>query len=236
MYTILAQYYDRLVEDPIATKQWADYVSVHATGVDFLELACGSAAITIELANRGYQLTASDLSQDMLDYASSKPHPDTLTFIQKNMLDLDGLADYDSILLFCDSINYLSSLEEVDCLFEQVSRHLKAGGAFMFDMHTPARMDEFSDEFIEEGWIDDTAYQWTILSESPDRIYHHFAFYPKDGQLMEETHIQTVFALEALTRLLTKHHFSFIVNSDFDQPADETAEKYFITARKRDEQ
>jgi len=232
MYTILAHYYDRLVEDREATLKWADYVSSHAAGADFLELACGSASITIELANRGYQVTGSDLSQDMLDFANSKPHSDSLKFIQKNMLDLDGLAEYDSILLFCDSINYLSTLDEIDCLFDQVNRHLRSDGAFMFDMHTPARIEEFNDEFIEEGWIDDTAYQWTILSESTDRINHHFAFYPKNGQMLEETHIQTVFDLKEVTRLLTKHHFDFVVNSDFDGPADESAEKYFITARK----
>ena len=101
-------------------------------------------------------------------------------------------------------------------------------------MHTEGRLVEFQDPFIEEGWIDTTAYQWVIESEG-NLIIHHFHFYFEDKQEALETHIQHVFTLIDVMDILHEAGFVTEISSDFNEGIDPNAEKYFITATKEKE-
>jgi SAM-dependent methyltransferase len=233
-YSVLAEYYDRLVKDDEATLQWVQYTKQRVKGKNILELACGSGEITLALAEEGYMLDALDLSGEMILRARSKDKAEKVRFMQGDMLDLSAYGVYDAILCYCDSINYLKP-EQLDILFDEVRRHLTQDGVFLFDMHTPERLREFEEPFIEEGWIDSTAYQWAIESDDK-RIIHHFRFYFSDGHVVTETHVQHVFDLGDVAGRLAKIGFSVHTTSDFEEPADSEGEKYFICALKGDPQ
>lgn len=231
IYHDLAQYYDDLVKDEEATLRWADLseeVLCHP-GCSILELACGSAEISWELAKRGYRLLATDLSEDMLNKAKEKNSAETLRFKALDMTQFDLNEKFDAVLCYCDSINYLSSLDDLKSMFHSVRQHLNEKGVFIFDMHTPDRLEEFSEEFIEEGLIDTVPYQWTIMTYE-DQIHHHFAFW-KDGQMLQEFHVQHVFDLDDVLTLLHDEGFTTEVRVDFDQPQDSPGEKYFVIGR-----
>ena len=74
IYHDLADYYDDLVKDEEATMRWADLTEsvLGKQRKKILELACGSAEISLELSLRGYSVLATDLSQDMLNKAKAK--------------------------------------------------------------------------------------------------------------------------------------------------------------------
>jgi len=229
-YSVLADFYDKLVKDEEATKQWVAYTKQRVKGKNILELACGSGEITLALADEGYQLDALDLSAEMISRACIKDKTGKVRFRQGDMLDLSAYGTYDAILCYCDSINYLQP-DQLDILFGEVTRHLAENGVFLFDMHTPERLIEFEEPFIEEGWIDTTAYQWAIESDN-QRIIHHFRFYFADGPVISETHVQHVFDQDDVIRKLAGFSFGVRVTSDFEEPADHAAEKYFICAVK----
>jgi ubiquinone/menaquinone biosynthesis C-methylase UbiE len=229
-YSVLADFYDTLVKDVEATDQWVAYTKHRVHGNNILELACGSGEITLALANEGYRLDALDLSEAMIERAMRKDITGKVRFMQGDMLDLSGYGTYDAILCYCDSINYLLPTD-LDVLFNEVNRHLEKNGVFLFDMHTPDRLVEFTEPFIEEGWIDTTAYQWAIESDDR-RIIHHFRFYFADGTAITETHVQYVFDLQDVTKQLEKNGFSVTATSDFEEPTGNEGEKYFICAMK----
>ena len=75
-YQALAAVYDLLMED-IDYQQWADYIhslleEQHCPGKRLLDLGCGTGSITMLLAQKGYRITAVDLSADMLAQARRK--------------------------------------------------------------------------------------------------------------------------------------------------------------------
>ena len=75
-YTALARCYDRLTDD-VDYGKWADYVERHFRGAErpvrrVAELGCGTGSLTRLLARRGYEMTAVDLSPDMLAVADQK--------------------------------------------------------------------------------------------------------------------------------------------------------------------
>ncbi len=66
MYDVLASYYDALVEDAQARDAWIELIEANIRGRSILDAACGSGDIAIELARRGYAVTAFDCSEQML--------------------------------------------------------------------------------------------------------------------------------------------------------------------------
>ena len=98
-------------------------------------------------------------------------------------------------------------------------------------MHTPERLNEFAEEYIEEGMLGNTPYQWTILSDE-DRIYQHFAFWTPQG-LREEHHVQTVFDPLAVCRLMEEAGFDVEIMTDFTKPGIQPGEKLFYAGRKK---
>ena len=76
-YSALAPVYDRLNRD-VDYAAWADYLEeCFRTYMEkkpdlILDLACGTGAMTLELARRGYDMTGLDLSEEMLAEADAK--------------------------------------------------------------------------------------------------------------------------------------------------------------------
>ena len=146
-----------------------------------------------------------------------------------DMTSFDLDETFDAVLCYCDSINYLSDLDAVKSMFHSVRKHLNEKGVLIFDMHTPDRLEEFSEEFIEEGLIDDVPYQWTIMTHE-DQIHHNFAFW-KDGLMLQEFHVQRVFDLNDILSMLHAEGFKTEVLVDFDQDQNAPGEKYFVIGR-----
>ena len=72
IYNTLAHYYDALVKDEEASREWVSWIESELAPCDCLELACGSGEITEMLAKKGYTMTALDLSEEMVKQAKSK--------------------------------------------------------------------------------------------------------------------------------------------------------------------
>ena len=51
--------------------------------------------------------------------------------------------------IFCDSLNYLQTEQDVIRTFERVQQHLKQGGLFLFDVHSLYKMNAL---FIDQTY------------------------------------------------------------------------------------
>ena len=231
MYEALASFYDALVKDSAATQQWVDFVHVHSKGKKMLEVACGSGEITLALATDGYDVSALDLSSDMLTCAQEKDGSDRIIWKQGDMRDLSSWSLFDGILCFCDSLNYLLSKADVQAFFSQAYEHLNDFGVLLFDMHSQDRLSEFQEEYCEAGTVHGTPYEWTIQAEE-DRIYHNFAFYDKDAHITLEQHIQRVYEPQWIKDQLEKLGFRVSIYTDFNLEGIHSGEKYFYVALK----
>jgi len=227
-----ADYYDAMMEDSEATQAWADYVKAHITQGSILECACGSGKLAYQLACSAYHVTAMDLDPAMIDRAKKLGIHPNLEFTAGDMLNLDGFGTYDAILLFGDSLNYLADLSEVRRFLTEAFKHLKSSGVLLFDMHSSNRFEEFKNEYVEEGFLDDVPYQWSIMSEDPDKIHHHFAFYAQTQSPQTFTFTQTVFEFDMIKTILEEFTSCVEVRYDFTHLNLNDAEKVFFAARK----
>lgn len=231
IYHSLARFYDQLVKDEEATEKWVQFTQRYIKASQLLELACGSGEITVALSQAGYHVMASDLSLDMLEEAKGKDIGNKIEFFQADMTDFSLSSRFDGILCYCDSVNYLHDEAEFEKLLDCVLAHLKPAGVFLFDMHTPQRLKEFEEEYIEEGILDEVQYQWTIQSDE-NTIHHHFSFWLPNGQLLQESHRQIVFDPNWVLEQLEARGLKTECWTDFDQPGIKSGEKIFIAGRK----
>jgi len=211
LYDTLALYYDELLGDSESLDIWVEKVEKEINGRDILELACGSGELALKLGAKGYNVYATDISQQMIEVAKGKNKIDNVSFSE-----LDD-KKFDAILCFCDSFNYFNDLNEVESFIINAKKHLKDDGVLMFDTHHLERLNEFEDEYIEEGSLKDIFYQWTIKSDKlSSRLMEHFAFY-FENNTVTESHSQMVFDPKALAELManyldTKYDLEFVEN------------------------
>lgn len=233
IYKTLAHYYDALVHDDEATRAWVDWVEEFHPGKKFLELACGSGEITCLLA-QNHQVTAMDLSADMVAEAAKKDLNLEIEFRTGDMRNLENYGRYDAIGCFCDSFNYLLTDEDVRSFFKQVHDHLVPSGLFFFDTHSMDRLEEFASDYTEAGNFEDgTQIQWNIASED-DIIYQDFAFYFPDHTIQEH-HMQRVYDPTWLMETLDTWFDILSVRTDWDQEGIAEGEKYFFVCRRKED-
>ena len=137
-YGVFARYYDRLCKN-VDYEVRSDYISgfFNAEGISggkLLDLACGTGEFSKIFSSKGYDVTAMDLSEDMLTVAKSKAPQ--VNFIKGDITDFDFNQTFDACICCLDSINHLIKPEMWQRCFSSVSKSLKSGGMFVFDVNT----------------------------------------------------------------------------------------------------
>ena len=209
-YQILSKYYDELLQDEESFSLWSKYFDLKPYH-SVLELASGSALFTNYIKNLGKDIIASDISLDMKEVAKNNFDGEYLLL---DMRDFNLDKKFDLIICVVDSINYLED-NELDLCFISVYKHLNDGGRFIFDMHHINRLNEFEEEYIEEGYLNDIAYQWCIQSEKElNQINQRFTFYI-DDMMYQEYHSQNVFSEELIMTKMKSCGYNVYTINDF---------------------
>lgn len=127
-----------------------------------LDLGCGTGTMACLLADRGYQMTAVDGSQDMLTQAAAKadgldtPPP---FFLHQAMQRLRLAEMVDSVISTMDALNYLTRPKDVQETFRRVYRYLRPGGQFIFDVNSRYKLQRMDGEvYLDER--EDTYCVW----------------------------------------------------------------------------
>lgn len=256
-YGKFAYVYDELMQDMpyakwkrFALEAWEKY----GKPSDVVELGCGTGTLTVMLAEQGYRLTGIDLSEDMLAVARSKAdeHPPlqgllrsgSLRFVRQDMTEWETPEPVDSVLSFCDSLNYLTEPEQIEAAFRATYAGLKPGGTFLFDVHHPdtlRRYEEAQPFVLDE---ENVSYIWTCgLDEERVEIEHHLRIFlrrPGVGtnadvyDRFDEVHVERAYEPEWLRRALLDAGFSsaeFYADFEWKAP-DEECERLFCVAVK----
>jgi SAM-dependent methyltransferase len=116
------------------------------SGQRLLDVACGTGKSFIPMLERGWQVTASDISAAMVELARGKVG-DAAELSVADMRDLPSFGQFDLVWCLDDAINYLLSPEELGQALGGMRRNLGPGGLLMFDVNT---IDAYRTFFAEE--------------------------------------------------------------------------------------
>ena len=211
-YEKFAYAYDRMMRN-VNYLRWCDYIESLFKMYDckprnILDLACGTGALTILLAAKGYEMTGVDRAQGMLNIAREKAsdHNLQITFHHGDMLNFRLNQQFDAILCTYDSINYASNENELSGMFETVTEHLAQDGLFIFDVTTERNIvQHFHNKTFSENH-EDYSYIWKNNYHSHSKMCRTFlTFFICEGELFrryEEVHQQRIFEVQTVNELL----------------------------------
>lgn len=133
-----------------------------------LDLACGTGTIACLLAERGYQVIATDASEEMLTQAAMKAavlEENAPLFLLQSMPRLRLTEPVDAVVSTLDSLNYLTREKDIRETFCRVYRWLNPGGQFIFDVNTPYKLRRMDGQMYMDE-TEDTYCVWrTFFSE-----------------------------------------------------------------------
>lgn len=170
-YHALASSYDGLMVDGSYRKR-ADWLEklFKKSGIPVrtvLDLACGTGTIACLLAERGYQVTATDGSLEMLTQAAEKAAALEAPplFLHQSMPRLRLLEQVDAVVSTMDSLNYLTREADIRETFRRVYRWLRPGGQFIFDVNSTYKLQRMDGQMYMDETEDSFCVWRTFFSE-----------------------------------------------------------------------
>lgn len=104
-------------------------------GDRLLDVGCGTGLSFLPMLDRGWKVTACDISPAMIEIARSKVGGDA-SLLVADMRDLPALGHFDLAWAVNDAANYLMTRAELRQALASMKRNLGARGFLMFDLNT----------------------------------------------------------------------------------------------------
>lgn len=245
-YSALAGVYNRLTRN-VDYSAFADYIEkcferyLAEKPQLVLDLGCGTGAVTIQLAKRGYDMTGLDISPDMLSrayVAAAEEEVEGILFLEGDMCDFELYGTMGAVVCCLDGINHLTEEEDVRECFSLVHNYLDPDGLFVFDVNTPYKFKNIyadNDYVLEE---DGAVCAWrNRLSEDGMQCDFHLTVFEKGrtGLYRRRDGVQSerCYTEEMLRGMLEEAGFEVLgvfAELTFDEPA-ETTERWHVVAR-----
>lgn len=137
-----SSYYDLLYKDKDYSSE-AEYIhnliqKYHPGARSVLNLGCGTGRHDILLAEKGYDVTGVDLSEEMLCVANSrlsdsKSKSLNVKFYQGDARNIKLAVKFDAVISLFHVINYQTTNNDLLSAFSTAKRHLNRNGVFIFD-------------------------------------------------------------------------------------------------------
>ena len=244
-YADFALFYDRLTDNidyEALAEMYAGLLCRYgAKGGGLLDLACGTGSLAVPLAERGFKVTAADISEDMLTVAAAKSSE--VKWLCCDMTELPFEGQFDAVVCALDSINHLPDLSAMQDTFDGIYRSLKAGGVFAADMNTPYKHREvlgnnaytFDYETLYCGWQNELD---EGDSDRPCRVDMFLDFFAEneDGSYTRYSDSLSEIAPqpEQIAEMLKKSGFAYIEVCEYPtgEKLTDTSEKFTVIAKK----
>ncbi|MCD2493429.1 class I SAM-dependent methyltransferase [Lacrimispora sp. NSJ-141] len=255
-YTSFAAVYDKFM-DNVPYEEWCAYL----TGLlrdygcrDCLlaDLGCGTGSLTELLSEAGYDMIGIDQSEEMLEIAMEKRAESgrDILYLLQDMREFELFGTVGGIVSICDSMNYITSYEELVEVFRLVNNYLDPGGIFIFDFNTWYKYQELlgdktiaenreNESFIWDNYFDEESgineYQLAIFVKADSAfgegrgegvsLYHKY----------EEIHYQKAYTLAEFQGALMEAGMEFVDAYDAftREPPGEESERVYVVARER---
>lgn len=204
-----------------------------------VDLACGTGSVALRLAQKGLQVTAVDLSEEMLSVAMDKcaGMDNPPYFVCQKLQSLRLPRGVDLAVCALDSLDYITDPQQCREAIFRVYKALNPGGCFIFDVNTPEKLRNMDGQvFLDENdhtycvWRGEFDPQTNILSYGMDLFQRRGDLWLRSF----EEHQEYAYSAQMLTGYLKEAGFTHIevfADRRFAPPAD-GEQRIYLKARK----
>ena len=242
-YLDLAYSYDRLTNDVDYGAVVEFYMQILAreglTPRTAVDLACGTGSVALLLAQKGLQVTAVDMSEDMLCMATQKAQEAQVpvTFACQRLEQLHLPKAVDLAVCALDSLDYITDPEACAEAIRRVYKALNPGGCFIFDVNTPEKLRAMDGQvFLDED--DDVFCVWRgEFDEATNICSYAMDLFQRQGGAWHrsfEEHNEYAYSAAQLTAYLKQAGFTAIevfADRRLEAPG-EGEQRIYLKARK----
>ena len=244
-YSAFARYYDELTANIDYVKRGEYFHSLikkfgKTDGKILLDLACGTGSISEVMAELGYDVIGVDNSDEMLGIAIEKKFDKGLNiqYLCQDMRKIDMFGTVDVTVCALDSINHLSSLNDVRKVFEGVAFFSEIGGLFIFDVNTLYKHRRILADNTFTYETNNVYCIWeNTLDAGTDEVRMHLEFFEREENGMysrsSDDFSEKAYSEEELEKLLEECGFKLLAkygDDTYEAPAD-TTQRIVYTAR-----
>lgn len=104
-------------------------------GKRMLDVACGTGKSFLPFLARGYDVTACDVSPEMVHRAREKTPADVRLEVH-DMRELPVLGEFDLVCCLDDAVNYLLDADDLEGAFRAMAGNMPAHGVLVFDVNS----------------------------------------------------------------------------------------------------
>jgi SAM-dependent methyltransferase len=221
----------------IAAKEVEEILSMVKVraGAPVMDLCCGIGRHSLELARRGYRVTAVDRTRSYINQARKQAAKERLRieFVQEDMRRFRRPEGFDCIINLYTSFGYFENQRDDQRVLANVNRSLRKGGMFVLEMMSKEILARI---FRERDWEEHDGV--ILLAERKvcdnwSRINNRWiVIAKKDRYEFEFTH--RIYSAVELCGLFKSAGFRSVkVSGDFSgSPYDHKAQRLVITGRK----
>jgi SAM-dependent methyltransferase len=228
-----SRYYNLLYKDKNYTGE-TDYVhhlikKYQPNAKNILDLGCGTGRHDILLAQRGYEITGVDMSEEMLAVANSQllsinPKPSYINFIRDDIRAVRLSTTFDVVISLFHVMSYQTTNNDLTAAFATARAHLKEKGIFIFDCwYGPAVLTDrpaVRVKRLEDEEVHVTRIAEPVMHPNQNLVdvnYHVFVKEKASGKVEElkETHRMRYLFLPEIDLLLRKTGMEIIESSEW---------------------
>lgn len=180
-----------------------------------VDLACGTGSVALRLAQMGLQVTAVDMSEEMLCVAAQKAEgmDNPPVFVCQKLQQLYLLRGVDLAVCALDSMDYITEPEDCQRAIARIYKALNPGGVFIFDVNTPQKLKAMDGQvFLDEN--EDTYCVWRgEFDEQTNICSYGMDLFQRKGNLWQrsfEEHREYAYSQQQLVTYLKAAGFTSV--------------------------
>ena len=229
-YKKFAYYYDEIMQG-MNYDLWLEFIEPYLKKDNkILDLACGTGTFATMLKLKGYDVEASDLSEEIIEIANEKRKINRLdiNFYVADMTNFRCESKKDVITCFFDSVNFLKDKNEIKKLFDSVYKNLNDNGYFIFDIFSKKIMREYSGHEMHEDY-ETFKINWVTKRFNDSTLKHEIEII-EDDEKIKETYYEYYYDIKDI---LDKRFDIIKIAGDFNDDLTEDDERILIVLKKK---
>jgi len=226
VYDLIYRDKDYAAESAFIVELVRRFLPAQARTGRLIDLACGTGRHAIALAQAGYQVTGSDISEQMVAIARQAVAKEgvRIPLHVQSFQSCDRIGgQYDVALAMFSSLGYLVTARDVDAALSGVRALLRPGGVFVFDVWNGlAAITDYSPVRVKRAAGASTnvvRISRTVLDQVAQvaRVTFEFLVYAKDRAPIEfsEEHLVRFYFPRELAELLESRGFEVLLQCPF---------------------